>query len=171
MLILLPLLVFAVKLPLLTNQNISNLYEMEGFLFISYQNDYHHTTGGGQSTATPTAHSQFHVNLNETRLLSLLELKQIPSLFYLKSGLVTCFNEKHVDEEVLKFLKNPKSKMKSYLPTSYSVINKIQLDLYYYSLKWIDGVVKFIDRVLSSVKIYPGGSYPGNQDQDNGNEL
>ena len=132
-----------VEFPLLTNVNITDLYEFEGFVIVSFKNSY----------SFPCS-SCFHISLNESEIVSILEVKTIPSLKFLKAGKVTNFDGKFEDEKIEKFLENPTSSSHhSYLPTQYSLFTKLQLDLFYQTNLWIEEIVKKIDRVFGLFKM------------------
>ncbi|KAJ3250619.1 hypothetical protein HK103_003296 [Boothiomyces macroporosus] len=73
------------------------------------------------------------IHTNETILLSLLEVKTIPSLKYLNDGKVYTFEKDMYDEKlVAQFMEKPVERHFNYLPLTWSYYTKWQLDLFFY---------------------------------------
>ncbi|KAJ3274658.1 hypothetical protein HDV01_002500 [Terramyces sp. JEL0728] len=90
------------------------------------------------------------IHTNETELLSLLEVKTIPSLKYLNNGKVYTFEKDLNDEHLVQqFLEKPVEKYYNYLPLTWSYYTKWQLDLFFF---WWD----LQDYLLQAFKEYTG---------------
>ncbi|KAJ3323650.1 hypothetical protein HDV06_001380 [Boothiomyces sp. JEL0866] len=73
------------------------------------------------------------IHTNETILLSLLEVKTVPSLKYLNSGKVYTFEKDLFDQKLVnQFMKKPVERYYNYLPLTWSYYTKWQLDLFFY---------------------------------------
>jgi hypothetical protein len=73
------------------------------------------------------------ISTESTQLLSILEVKSLPSIKYIEQGKVFTY-EGVVDEDKLSsFLKNPikQSRVYNYLPESYSIWAKYQYDAFF----------------------------------------
>jgi hypothetical protein len=125
-----------------TNQDISKLYTGNYSIYCYHSFDPFWLN-------IESNYTKVEIQSNETEILSVLELRHFPTYKVLQEGKVYTFDREVDEKRVQSFLKNfNRARYHNYLPVSYSIWSKLQLDFYLYMLQYQETLAQSIGQTL-----------------------
>jgi hypothetical protein len=93
--------------------------------------------------------TKIEIQSNETEILSILEIRHFPTYKVIQEGKVYTFDREVDEKRVQSFLRNyHKARYHNYLPVSYSIWSKLQLDFYLYMVQYQETVAQSVGQTL-----------------------
>jgi hypothetical protein len=111
-----------------------------------------------------TNFTKIEIESTQTELLSILEIRNFPSVKVVENGRVYTFDHEFTIQRINRFLERyRKSRYYDYLPVSYSVWSKLQLDFYLYMRDYqeklaqslSDSIMYFLESSMNLVRLLP----------------